>query len=281
MLCKRYLIAEKAFSKIVIYERRKTVGGIWDYTPLPSSEGQKPAAGGGGGDSQPCFAAASPVEVVTANLPELNTPMYEGLETNLPHMLMQFADAPFPKGTQLFPKREAVMQYLDDYANDVRSLIRFEHHVVDVRPPAGGGQQGWVVTTKDAGNGGIEKAERFDAVVATNGHCDWPLLPPVEGLESWSRLLPESLHHSVSYKNPTPFKDKVSQPVPLQYYFSVTFSPKVSLAQPSAHSSWAPDPLAQTYLINSQPYANIPSSSLKLRSHLTTPKNLIRRTTQP
>ena len=144
-------------------------------------------------------------------------------------MLMQFADTPFPKGTQLFPKREAVMQYLEDYANDVRSLIRLEHDVVDMRPTAGDERQGWVVTTKDAGKGGIEKVERFNAVVATNGHCDWPLLPPIEGLDNWSRLVPESLHHSVSYKKPTAFKDKVSQLHPPPILPRVSFSPNVSL----------------------------------------------------
>lgn len=152
----------------------------------------------------------TPVEVMTANLPKFNTPMYEGLESNLPHMLMQFSDTPFPEGTQLFATRETVMQYLQDYASDIISMIRLDHRVVDVRPTKGDECHGWEVTTRATAKEG-NKTERFDAVIAANGHCDWPLLPDIEGLEAWSKEFPDSIHHSVSYKNARTFEKKVSQ----------------------------------------------------------------------
>lgn len=147
---------------------------------------------------------------MTADLPKLNTPMYEGLESNLPHMLMQFSDTPFPEGTQLFATRETVLQYLQDYASDINSIISFNHHVVDVRPTGSDECHGWEVTTRVAAEREI-KVERFDAVIAANGHCDWPLLPNVEGLEAWSKEFPGSLYHSVSYKNAKVFENKVSK----------------------------------------------------------------------
>lgn len=147
---------------------------------------------------------------MTNGLPKLNTPMYEGLESNLPHMLMQFSDTPFPEETQLFATRETVMQYLQDYANDVISMIKFDHHVIDVRPTRGGEDHGWEVTTRVT-DGREHEIERFDAVVAANGHCDWPLLPEIEGLDAWSKEYPESLYHSVSYKNAKAFEKKVSK----------------------------------------------------------------------
>ena len=150
------------------------------------------------------------MDVITANLPKLNTPMYEGLESNLPHMLMQFSDTPFPEGTQLFPTRETVWRYLQDYASEIISIIRFGHQVVDVRPSRAEDVHVWEVTARAAAEG-VDEVERFDAVVAANGHCDWPLLPDVEGLGAWSKELPESLYHSVSYKNPKAFKNKVSR----------------------------------------------------------------------
>ena len=136
--------------------------------------------------------------------------MYEGLESNLPHMLMQYSDTPFPEGTQLFATRETVMQYLQDYASDLYPMIRFDHRVVDVRPTNGDEGHAWDVTTRITAEGKI-KVERFDAVIAANGHCDWPLLPNVEGLEAWSEKFPDSLFHSVSYKSAKTFENKVSE----------------------------------------------------------------------
>ena len=150
------------------------------------------------------------IDVVTAGLPKLNTPMYEGLETNLPHMLMQFSDTPFPRKTQLFPKRETVMQYLQDYANEVIDMIRFSTQVIDVAPTGDGEYHGWTLTTRAGSDGAMDTTQIYDAVIAANGHCDWPLLPNIDGLDDWSRTLPESLHHSVSYKNAMGFKNKVS-----------------------------------------------------------------------
>ena len=200
----RYLLAENVFTEIIIYERRDSVGGTWNYTPLPP---KRPESVNGDVNG---FPAPHAFDATTANLPKFNTPMYEGLESNLPHMLMQFSDTPFPEGTQLFARRATVLQYLQDYASDVISTIRFDHEVVHVRPTPGNEWHGWEVTvraTADAEN----KVERFDAVVAANGHCDRPLLPDIEGLDAWSKQFPESLYHSVSYKNGKAFENKVSK----------------------------------------------------------------------
>lgn len=183
----------------MIYEQRKNVGGVWNYTPLPPRHGSDT-------ESQ---AADKAIDVVTADLPYLNTPMYEHLETNLPHMLMQFSDAPFPEGTQLFPSRETVLQYLQVYAKSINPFIRFEHEVVHVRPKGREKGHRWEVTVTDSVKNETH-VESFDAVIAANGHCDWPLLPDIDGLDAWSRDFPESLHHSVSYKNAEPFANKVS-----------------------------------------------------------------------
>lgn len=136
--------------------------------------------------------------------------MYEGLESNLPHVLMQFSDAPFPEGTQLFASRENVMEYLENYAQEVKHLISFNHEVIDVGLKRDKKGQTWEVAVRNLDTNETQ-VESFDAVIAANGHCDWPLLPDVEGLDEWSEAFPRSLHHSVSYKNALPFIGKVSQ----------------------------------------------------------------------
>lgn len=103
-----------------------------------------------------------------------------------------------------------MLQYLQDYASEIISMIRFDHQVVDVRVKSGDERHEWEVTTRAAGERS-NKMQKFDAVIAANGHCDWPLLPSIEGLDAWSEQFPESLYHSVSYKNPKAFQNKVSK----------------------------------------------------------------------
>ena len=102
-----------------------------------------------------------------------------------------------------------MLQYLRDYASEITDMIRFDHEVIEVKMTNGGECHEWEVMTR-AGGEKDNRIERFDAVVAANGHCDWPLLPSIEGLDAWSEELSNSLYHSVSYKNPKPFEKRVS-----------------------------------------------------------------------
>lgn len=90
------------------------------------------------------------------------------------------------------------------------SIIRLDHKVVNVRPTGGSQRHGWEVTTRATAESDTQ-TERFDAVITANGHCDWPLLPRVKGLDAWSKDLPDSLYHSVSYKSAKTFENKVSK----------------------------------------------------------------------
>ncbi|KAI4177680.1 MAG: hypothetical protein LQ343_000143 [Gyalolechia ehrenbergii] len=192
----KYLSAENKSFEITIFEQRNSVGGLWHYTPLPS-KAQPHVNGHINGSTN------SAKDIITRDLPTFNTPMYEDLESNLPLMVMQFSDNSFPEA-QLFAKQETVLEYIRDYAEDLRSMIDLEHCVEDVRQTG----NGWEVSVKAMGERAA-RTEQFDAVVvAVNGHTDWPLLPPVEGLDQWSEAYPESIFHSVSYKNPAAFKDK-------------------------------------------------------------------------
>ncbi|KAL8970837.1 MAG: hypothetical protein Q9183_001336 [Haloplaca sp. 2 TL-2023] len=229
----KYLLSESHFTTIKIFEKRATVGGVWNYTPLPSSPkplppSLTPSSTPSPTSSLPSSDSSTPprtpsgddashkttaINTVTAHLPHLNTPMYQSLETNLPHMLMQFSDTPFPSQTQLFPSQEVVMRYLEGYADEIRHLIQFCTEVVDVRPAEESSTgAGWDVTlTKsvvESSVAGSIRTEHFDAVLVANGHCNWPLLPPIKGLEEWARMYPDSLHHSMSYKNPDAFTNK-------------------------------------------------------------------------
>ena len=82
-----------------MYEQRDSVGGTWNYTPL-SPTPRKPVLLNGDAEERSSQIA---VDVVTNRIRELNTPMYDGLESNLPHMLMQFSDKPFSEKNAVIP----------------------------------------------------------------------------------------------------------------------------------------------------------------------------------
>ena len=52
------------------------------------------------------------------------SPLYDRLETNIPKELMCFSDKAFPSESQLFPKHEAVRNYLEEYAEEIKQKTR-------------------------------------------------------------------------------------------------------------------------------------------------------------
>lgn len=174
------------------------MGGLWHYTPLTPEVQPQP-------DGHTNGSTKSAIGLVIRDLPVFNTPMYEDLESNLPLTVMQFSDTPFPKNTQLFAKQETVLEYIRAYGKELHPFLKLKHCVKDVRKAG----NEWEVSVKAKGESTARK-EQFDAVVvAVNGHTSWPLLPPVEGLDEWSVAYPDSIFHSVSYKNADAFRNKV------------------------------------------------------------------------
>lgn len=134
------------------------------------------------------------------------SPLYDGLETNIPHNLMAYTDLPFPKDAQVFPKAETVLKYLEDYSRDVRHLLQFHCQVVDIslQDTAAGT---WSVSKKDLVTGNIQ-TDIYDAVVAASGHYNVPYLPSIPGISAWNEAYPNSIIHSRFYTNPEHYRDK-------------------------------------------------------------------------
>lgn len=223
----RYLLAENHFSRIVVYEQRSTVGGLWNYTPcdiedvaaardmrIPQTkpyleeeeeteeeeQGRKGKGKGRGGD--------------------VLTPVYSRLETNIPRDLMGFSDLAWKNDLQLFPKHEDVLQYLKEYAEDVLQipgLVECGVKVVSVElvPTEKENSRGkWEVTTtksfqQDDQEGEEEsKTEIFDAVICASGHYDVPYIPSVPGIEAWNAQYPNRITHSKFYRLPENYTGK-------------------------------------------------------------------------
>ena len=132
--------------------------------------------------------------------------MYEDLETNIPHFLMQFSDSPGLTQHQLCPSREATLQYLRAYANDVKHLIKFHTQVTEVQQ-RNDGNRSWSVRYKDLIS---SKAAQgiYDAIVVASGHFSVPFVPAIPGIREWNKWYPGVILHSKFYQRRQDFLDQ-------------------------------------------------------------------------
>jgi len=204
----KYLLAEKRFKRIDIFEQRNRVGGVWDYDPNQKSyPSDLPIP-----QTNPHTGHAKPTSIQKNGQPQWTSPLYDRLETNIPRGLMGFRDLDWPRESQLFPKHETVTEYIGKYAEDVRHLIKFHTQVTRVAPlhPGTSDAQGWTVETKDIrdkDDSSLITAE-YDAIVAANGHFFVPFVPEIKGLGEFNRKHPGIVSHSMYFKRPEQYQDQ-------------------------------------------------------------------------
>jgi cation diffusion facilitator CzcD-associated flavoprotein CzcO len=213
----KYLLAERCFEKIDVFEQRHEVGGVWNLTsnilsrstPIPQLDPNynvekhslQQLADGTDGDG---------IENGTAD--RFETPLYDLLETNIPKQLMEYANRPFDGNLPLFPRHESVLDYCREYAKDVKSLTRFGCQVTEVRAIRNRPQDHtprcrWSVTSVDETNQSRNICD-YDAVVVASGHFSVPSIPAIVGIKAWSSAYEGSVLHSKAYRNPAIFARK-------------------------------------------------------------------------
>ena len=140
---------------------------------------------------------------------EFESPLYDYLETNIPKGLMAYSDKPFPDDSPLFPSHQEVLQYLEEYAEEVKHLIHFNHQVRDVNLDdySSTGHDVWRVEVEDLNTGSVS-SDLYDAVVVANGHYTVPSLPRIKGIEEWNKAYPGSILHSKAYRRPEDYTSK-------------------------------------------------------------------------
>ena len=105
---------------------------------------------------------------------------------------------------QLFPSREVVTHYLEEYGEDVRRHVSFQTQVMDIDRKGPGNHQ---VRLKDLQTNVLYE-KTYDAVVVANGHYTVPRLPSIKGIKEWNQLNPGVISHTKFYRRPETFADK-------------------------------------------------------------------------
>ena len=143
----------------------------------------------------------------TAIKPVFTTPIYNTLESNIPHFLMRHSDDPSLENEPLFAGHESVLRYLNTYAKPVRHLIRFCTQVYDIKRESENGQDRWLVCTRDLKSHKVME-RYYDAVAVASGHHYVPKLPDISGIRAWNEAYPKVITHSKYYRMPEEFRDK-------------------------------------------------------------------------
>lgn len=205
----RGLLTESDATSIDIFEQQAFFGGVWNYSnnpgetiDIPQMNPHQPLEG-------PIWHSKSMGDGNTNGEPyaTFSSPMYERLETNIPHCLMKYSGAPSLEAYQLFPSREVVTRYLEEYAEDVRHLVNFQTQVIRIEPKTQKAQSGWVVHFKSLISHEVS-GRNYDAIVVANGHYTVPTLPEIKGISEWDHANKGVVSHSKFYRSREPFTNK-------------------------------------------------------------------------
>ncbi|KAI1498036.1 putative flavin dependent monooxygenase [Biscogniauxia marginata] len=198
----KYLVAEKKFSKIEVFEQRSTVGGIWNYTPLSVVDNEFTIP-----RTRPSTLPDTAIWANELTGPQFVSPVYNFLETNIPHTLMNYSDRRFPEGSPLFPGHAVVRQYLEDYARELQSVLSLHTQVLSVQKILNGAQSCWELEVLDMKTN-WKRTIKFDAVVVASGHYNDPFIPDIKGLDEFDRMYPGCVSHSKFYRLPDQYEGK-------------------------------------------------------------------------
>ena len=207
------------------FEQRVTPGGVWNYTSLAKEDNFHVPR------EHPSSHPDEAISVEDGKRFEFITPVYEQLETNIPHTLMNFTDEKFPAGTPLFPRHETVLQYLKGYAEDVKIYIQFQAQVLDVQRLAGA----WEIEILDLRTDQVSRIE-FDAVVVASGHFNDPYVPSIPGLVEFDQAHPGALLHSKFYRRPDTYAGKVNEEGSFSFLMEKT--ERLANAKSESHHHW-------------------------------------------
>lgn len=193
----------------MLFEQRSKSGGIWNYTGHQTHEDlfTIPQTDPRGKTQTPTW--REPSRSSSQDVRKEATfvsPVYDKLETNIPRDLMRFQDLDWPASSQLFPKHETVLTYIQSYALDVSHLIRYETQITSVSPIPGPSMR-WTITSLSL-RSSTPQEEDYDAVIVANGHFIVPYIPSIPGIEAFNKAHPGVITHAKYYRAAEDFTDK-------------------------------------------------------------------------
>jgi len=129
---------------------------------------------------------------------------YRSLHANSSRQGMQYATFPMPDNYPDYLSHEMIAKYCDDFVDNFgfREKIQFRTEVTRAEPATGGG---WDVTVRQR-DSGMQRTERYSAVLVANGH-HWDPRYPEPAFPGAGTFTGEQIH-SHHYRTPETFTGK-------------------------------------------------------------------------
>ncbi|KAF3352519.1 hypothetical protein VdG1_08970 [Verticillium dahliae VDG1] len=198
----KYLLAEKKFSEVRIFDQRDTIGGTWAYSPLSVIDNDFTVP-----RTSPSKRPDTAIRTDDSASPQFVSPVYDFLETNIPHSLMNYTDLEFAQGSSLFPEHAVVKRYLEEYGKGLTPHLSLSTQILGVSKTDKDGGSVWEVETLDLKTEEMKRSE-FDAVMVASGHYNDPFIPDIKGLAEYNAAHPGAISHSKFYRNQLQFEGK-------------------------------------------------------------------------
>ncbi|EGY22423.1 hypothetical protein VD0002_g6473 [Verticillium dahliae] len=198
----KYLLAEKKFSEVRIFDQRDTIGGTWAYSPLSVIDNDFTVP-----RTSPSKRPDTAIRTDDSASPQFVSPVYDFLETNIPHSLMNYTDLEFAQGSSLFPEHAVVKRYLEEYGKGLTPHLSLSTQILGVSKTDKDGGSVWEVETLDLKTEEMKRSE-FDAVMVASGHYNDPFIPEIKGLAEYNAAHPGAISHSKFYRNQLQFEGK-------------------------------------------------------------------------
>jgi cation diffusion facilitator CzcD-associated flavoprotein CzcO len=199
----KYLRAQGSFEHVIIFEQQDQAGGIWNYSQQATKRTTVPQTSPFVGPEAPFRKTASS----SKEAPVFPSALYDDLHANIPKSLMNFSDQKFPDDAWIYPSRQAIQQYLLEYAQDVRGLIRFCFQVKKITLQRQDDLDKWHLEAHST-VGDETISDIFDAVVVANGHYAVPFIPLLPNVEAFQKTHPSVIIHSNQYRTANAFSGK-------------------------------------------------------------------------
>ena len=232
----RYLLSTSHFPVIDIYEQQACTGGVWNYTPASPTRNAHISIP----QIDPHPPPSEPVWGEKDGRPFFSTPMYDDLESNIPHEMMAYRTDASLADNQLFPRHESILEYLQRYAEPVCHLVKFSTLVTSITRPT---RKRWHLKATHLPTSHTLTAT-YDAIIVASGHYSVPYVPSIPGLAAWNRSYPERIDHSKYYRSPSSYNSQrtlligaSASGLDIANQISPTCSPPLLLSHHSAPSS--------------------------------------------
>lgn len=205
------LLAERVFTRIVVFERRNDTGGVWCFDPNPEPRPLSvPSAAGPEILDPPLDAPKSLPSWTPSSRQERfeTTANYSTLSTNVPESAMTFSDQPkWPVRSvpSKYVHNSVVHQYLHEYFAPHTSHLRLGATVEEMWRD---GDSWRIVYRQRQDRQDLWQQDSFDAVVLATGHYHIPFIPYVSGLRQFQLRHPERVVHSKHYRYQSDFCGK-------------------------------------------------------------------------